>query len=103
MSLGKRKLMVLLLLGTILLISNIFLVANWLTEQGILDWARHIGREYLTGTAVTIIVVLLVLLVSPKSGTSHWLRRCPVCDHRLLGRGNYCPDCGSRIGVTQKG
>lgn len=33
-----------------------------------IDWARYVHKEYLTGTAITIIVVLLILLVSPRSG-----------------------------------
>ena len=35
MSLGSRKLMVLLLLGLIFLVSNILLVAHWLAERGV--------------------------------------------------------------------
>ncbi|RPJ25646.1 MAG: hypothetical protein EHM35_15395 [Planctomycetaceae bacterium] len=60
-----------------------------------MDWARYVRAEYLTGTAVTIIVVLLVLLVSPKAGAL--VRRCPVCDHVLMGRGKYCGECGSKV------
>ena len=55
------------LIGSILLLSNIVLAANWLAEKGVVDWARYIRAEYLTGTAVTIIVVLLILLVSPRA------------------------------------
>jgi hypothetical protein len=42
MSLTIRKVVVLGLLGTILLLGNILFVANWLTEKGAADWARHI-------------------------------------------------------------
>ena len=94
MSLTIRKVVVLGLIGSILLLGNILFVANWLVEHGVVDWARGVRAEYLTGTAVTIIVVLLVLLVSPKAGTL--IRRCPVCDHVLLSRGNYCSECGSK-------
>lgn len=69
MSLTIRKVVVLGLIGAILLLGNILFVANWLAEKGVVDWARHIRAEYLTGTAVTIIVVLLILLVSPTVGT----------------------------------
>ena len=96
MSLGKRKLMMLLLLGLIFLVSNILLVANWLAEKGVVDLALKIKSEYLTGTAVTIIVALLILLVGPRT-TSCWTRRCPVCDHVRLGGGSYCSECGSRV------
>lgn len=60
-----------------------------------MDWARGIRAEYLTGTAVTVIVVLLVLLVSPKAGAL--VRKCPVCDHVLVSRGKYCGECGSKV------
>ena len=94
MSLTIRKAIVLGLIGSILLLGNIVLVANWLAEHGVVDWARGIRSEYLTGTAVTIIVVLLILLVSPRAGAL--VRRCPVCDHVLLSRGRYCGECGSK-------
>ena len=95
MSLTIRKAIVLGLIGSILLLGNILFVANWLAEHGMVDWARGIRAEYLTGTAVTVIVVLLILLVSPKAGTL--VRRCPVCDHVLAGRGRYCGECGSKV------
>lgn len=95
MSLTIRKVIVLGLTGSILLLGNIVLVANWLSERGVVDWARYVRAEYLTGTAATIIVVLLILLVSPKAGAL--VRRCPVCDHVLLSRGKYCGECGSKV------
>jgi hypothetical protein len=95
MTLTMRKAIVLGLIGSILLLGNIMLVANWLSERGVVDWARGIRAEYLTGTAVTIIVVLLILLVSPKARAL--ARRCPVCDHVLLSRGKYCGECGSEV------
>ena len=95
MSLMIRKVIVLGLIGSILLLGNIVLVANWLSERGVVDWARYVRAEYLTGTAITIVVVLLILLVSPKSGAL--VRRCPVCDHVLLSRGKYCGECGSKV------
>jgi hypothetical protein len=97
MSLTIRKVVVLGLIGSILLLGNIVLVANWLAEKGVVDWARGMRAEYVTGTAVTIIVVLLILLVSPKVGARGVVRRCPVCDHVLVGRGGYCGECGSKV------
>ena len=94
MSLGIRKLIVLGLVAGIFLLGNILIVAHWLAEQGLIDFARSIRSEYLTGTAVTIILVLLILLVGPARQA--WNRHCPVCDHRLKG-GNYCSDCGSKV------
>jgi hypothetical protein len=95
MSLTIRKAIVLVLIGSILLLGNIVLVANWLSQTGVVDWARGIRAEYLTGTAVTIIAVLLILLVSPKAGPL--VRRYPVCNHVLLSRGKYCGECGSKV------
>ena len=97
MSLTIRKMVVLGLIGSILLLGNILLVASWLSERGIVDWARGVRAEYLTGTAVTIIAVLLILLVSPKGGAGSWVRRCPVCDLVLVSRGSYCSECGSKV------
>ncbi|MBW1677739.1 MAG: hypothetical protein JRJ79_14335 [Deltaproteobacteria bacterium] len=76
MTLTIRKIIVLGLVGAVLLAGNILFVAKWLAD--------------------TIIAVLLILLVSPRR-TGGLVRRCPVCDHRLLTRGNYCSECGSRI------
>ncbi len=97
MTLTIRKLIVLGMIGSILLLGNILLVATWLTEKGVVDWARHVRAEYLTGTAVTIILVLLILLVSPRATSNRLARRCPVCDHMLVGRGSYCSECGSKL------
>jgi len=58
-----RKVIVLGLIGSILLLCNILLVANWLAEHGVVDWAGGARAEYLTGTAVTIIAVLLIMPV----------------------------------------
>jgi len=96
MSLGTRKVIVLVLVGVLFLIANIWLVANWLEEKGVIEWAKHIRSDYLTGTAITIIIVLLILLVKPGGGRG-LVRRCPVCEHTRLGGGNYCGECGSRV------
>ena len=99
-SLGIRKLVVLILVAAIFLLANAWLVVNWLQEKGLVEWAGHVKSQYLTGTAITIILVLLILLVKPgKEAVSRvgLLRRCPVCDHVLMGRGVYCSDCGSKV------
>ena len=97
MTLGIRKLIVVGLVGAVFLVANFLLVASWLQDRGIIDWARGIRQEYLTGTAITIIVALLVLLVAHRSDGRRLFRRCPVCDHTLLGRSHYCSDCGSKL------
>ena len=98
--LGIRKLIVLILVGSIFLLANVWFVVKWLDEQGVVEGAKYLKSEYLTGTAITIILVLLVLLVKPGRevvSNSGLLRRCPVCDHVLMGRGMYCSDCGSKV------
>ena len=97
MTLGIRKLIVLVLVAALFLVANVMFVASWLQEKGVIDWARYIHKEYLTGTAITIIVVLLILLVAPRGEGRKLLRRCPVCDHTMLGGVKYCSDCGSKV------
>lgn len=98
MTLGIRKLIVLGLVTGIFLLGNIWLVVSWLNEQGVIDLAQHVRREYLTGTAITLIIVLLILLVRPSREPATWFRRCSVCDHVMISRGRYCADCGSKVG-----
>jgi len=102
MSLTIRKIIVLGLIGSTLLLGNILFVASWLAERGVVDWARGVRAEYLTGTALTVIAVLLILLVRPKGGRVSLVRRCPVCDHVLLGRGKYCGECGSKVSYASR-
>ena len=97
MTLGIRKLIVISLVGAIFLLANFMLVTSWLQDKGVIDWASNVRRDYLTGTAITIIVVLLVLLVGQRRDGQRLFRRCPVCDHRLLGSIAYCSDCGSKL------
>ncbi len=99
MTLGLRKLIVLGLIAAVFLTANVLLVASWLADKGVIDFAKNIRTEYLTGTAITIVVVLLILLVRPgkESATSSLVRRCAVCDKILVGRAKYCGDCGSKL------
>ena len=101
MTLGLRKIILLGLIGGIFLMANVVMVANWLSNSGVSQFAQTVKNNYLTGTAVTIILALLILLVGPKkTGSSNimsFVRRCPVCDHRLIGKANYCGDCGSKV------
>jgi len=100
MSLTIRKIIVLGLIGTIFLMANILVVANWIAETGIAEKAGWLRKEFLTGSAIAVILTLLVLLVSPKSPAGKAIgfsRRCPVCDKRLIGNVNYCGECGSKV------
>ena len=95
MTLGLRKLCVVSLVAGIVLLGNLLVVTSWLDERGVIDGARSVRQEFLTGTAITILVALLILLV-PQRGAAAG-RHCPVCDSRLRG-GRYCGECGSRVG-----
>ena len=100
MTLGIRKIIVVSIIGLVFLAGNILLVANWLAEKGIEQKASWVREHFLTGTAVTIILVLLILLVSPSNSvnkTFSLTSKCPVYDHWLIGSPNYCGDCGSQV------
>ena len=99
MSLTIRKIIVLGLIGIIFLTANILVVANWIAETGIADKAGWLRKEFLTGTAIAVILALLILLVNPKvsSRAVSFTRRCPVCDKRLVGNVHYCSECGSKV------
>ena len=100
MSLTIRKIVVLGLIGMVFLMANILLVANWIAETGIAEKAGWVRKEFLTGTAIAVIVALLILLVNPRNVSSKAVgltQRCPVCDKRLIGNPSYCSECGSKI------
>ena len=96
MTLRVRKAFILGLVAMVFLLANIWLVVSWLDHLGVLDLAQFLRKEYLTGTAITVILVLLLLLAQPR-GRSWSVRQCPVCDHRISGQARYCGDCGSRV------
>lgn len=99
MSLGVRKIILIGIIGAIFLACNLLLIANWLAEKGVPEKANWLRENFLTGTAIAVIVTLLILLVNPKSNcrSISFIRSCPVCDHRLIDSPNYCGDCGSKV------
>ena len=100
MTLTIRKIIVLGLIGIVFLMAHILVVANWLAEKGLTEKANWLREEFLTGTAIAVIIALLVLLVNPRRTGSRavgFVRRCPVCDKRLIGSSNYCAVCGSKV------
>ena len=99
MSLGIRKFIVIALIVMVFMAANIVVIANWLADSGVEQKAHYVKENFLTGTALTVVLALLILLVSPKTSgkTLGFSRTCPVCDKRLFGNGNYCPECGSKI------
>ena len=66
MSLGIRKIIVIGLMGAVFLGGNVLLIANWLAETGVPEKANWLRENFFTGTAITVIVALLILLVGPR-------------------------------------
>ena len=93
MTLGVRKLVVAGVVVAVVLLANALVIAHWLDDAGVLDASRRIRSEFFTGTALTIVAVLLVLLVPPGK----LVTRCRNCDNLILREGKYCPRCGSRL------
>lgn len=99
MTLTIRKIIVITLIATVFMAANIIVIANWLADNGVEQKANYVKENFLTGTALTVILALLILLISPKGSmkTLGFSRTCPVCDKQLLDSGNYCSECGSKI------
>ena len=99
MTLRIRKIIVVSLIGLVFLSANIIVITNWLADRGIDDKANWLREEFLTGTAIAVIIALLILLVNPTGGSRAvgFLRRCAVCDKRMFGSQNYCGECGSKV------
>ena len=99
MSLVIRKVIVVGLVVGVFVMANALVIAGWLADRGLIDWASSIRREFLTGTAIAVILALLILLVpATRSGRSIWglAKRCPVCEEQVSARARYCGECGSR-------
>ena len=100
MTLRVRKLLIMAVVGLVLLLSHALAISKWLDEAGVIGWVRRLQTEFVTGTAITVVLVLL-LLVGPVSHATGmragWLKRCQVCGHLLLRAGKYCPECGGRM------
>ena len=95
MVLRTRKLVVAGVIAAVVLLTNALVIATWLSDSGVIGWARYIREEYATGTAIAVIVVLLFLLGPPACVAL--IRRCKVCGRFLLRPGKYCGACGSRV------
>ena len=93
-----RKLIVSAPVIGIVLVAGLPVISDCLCRIGVIPLARAIRAEYLTGTALTVIVALLILL------PSRWCVRivprgyeCPVCEASVRPGARYCPACGSRV------
>lgn len=96
----SRKLIVITIVAGVLAIAGFPAIATALYRLGVIPVAQSIRAEYFTGTALAVIVALLVLL--PGWDRLPWrfriaVRQCPVCEHPLRRPGRYCPTCGSRV------
>ena len=94
----NRKLIVITIAATILIMAGLPAITAGLHRAGLIPLARSIRAEYLTGTALTVIVALLILLparwrvrVSPRGYA------CSVCEASVRPGARYCPACGSRV------
>ncbi|HOW71366.1 MAG TPA: zinc ribbon domain-containing protein [Phycisphaerae bacterium] len=100
MSLGIRKLIVFGSVASVFLLANMLLLAHWLDRVEAIGWANWLRQEFLTGTALTVILALLVLLMPARQVTTaggQTGRRCPACDGSIARQAKYCGECGSRV------
>ena len=100
MTTTKRRLIVVVPIAAVLLLANFLVLAKWLEGTGLIQWAQSIHTEYITGTAITVVAAMLILLPSATGGQCRMFTRtirCPVCDESLRPGGRYCPACGSRV------
>ena len=96
----SRKLIVITIVVGVLAIAGLPAITMALCRLGVIPLARSIRAEYLTGTALAIIVTLLVLLPPTYRDTvARRTDQCPVCGQVLRHGSRYCPTCGSRIAV----
>ncbi|MGD2109556.1 MAG: hypothetical protein PVI86_09210 [Phycisphaerae bacterium] len=96
MSIGSRKLFVAGAIAAIFAVANAGTIVGWLQDLGVIPLAQHIRSEYITGTAIAVIVALLLLLPG-RAVRAISVRRCPVCDAAMVRRGKYCAECGARV------
>ena len=96
MSIARRKLLITSVIVVVLAMANANVIVTWLWELGVVPLAQYIRSEYVTGTAIAVIVALLILLPGHAVWATH-VHRCPVCDTAMLRRGKYCAECGSRV------
>ncbi len=92
--------MVIALVASVFVAANALLLAHWLEASGAIRWAGWIRREFLTGTAITILAALLVLLVPARHAVADGVglfRHCSVCNGSISRRAKYCEECGSRV------
>lgn len=100
MTLRIQKCIIVSIIAAVILLANAWVIAGWLDDAGLVAWARNLRSQYFTGTAVVVIVTLLVSIPTaraPAGSLRTPASQCPVCDGNLRPGGQYCPACGSRV------
>jgi hypothetical protein len=100
MTMCIRKLILVGVIISVLLLANAWTIAGVFDRLGVVALAQWLRDNFVTGTAVTVIIALLILLptqVAWRRPRSSQPPRCPVCDEALRRGGRYCPACGSRV------
>jgi len=99
MSLRRRMLAIMSAIAVVLLLANAQAIVCWVEAAGAIDWAQYVRAEYLTGTAIVVILAMVFLMGgSDRPQYSPWRsRRCRVCDQPIVIPGRYCGACGSRV------
>jgi len=97
MTIKMRRLIVVVPTASILLLANFLALGEWLERVGVVGWARSINAEYITGTAITALLLLLPSSTPDVGCRGRQGPRCPVCDEESRLGGRYCHACGSRI------
>lgn len=98
MSFRLRKCVIVSAITVTLLIANTSAIACWLEAIGAVAYARGIRQEYLTGTAIVVILAMVFLNFGGMSRPWRCFhRRCSVCRELAAKPSRYCPQCGSRI------
>lgn len=62
-----RKVLVLTAVGIVLVFANLYEIVRWIAELGIPAGAEAVRDRYLSGCAITIIIVLVFLLKSDRT------------------------------------
>lgn len=94
----NRKLIVITIVISVVIVAGMPAITDALYRTGLIPLARSIRAEYLTGTALAIILALLILLPSQwRVWVMARTHACPVCGENVRPHARYCPACGSRV------
>ena len=99
MTLRAKKLVLIGTVAIVVLLANCVYIAPWLDRLGVVGWAQRVEVTFLTGTAITILLALLILIPPDWAFRRPRQRivRCWVCHHPVDAHARYCGRCGSRL------